>query len=134
MTHIFVAVLVCSDRSSFRYYRDFFIFALRPAECCTGHSRGGRKRSQQTKSKMIICCSCPSLVLHKMEEPISRTFLDENRFRLLFQDRMSAQNAIGYLSHNHFLSKSSTPGHFPLKLSCLLKDFLVLFVWICYSW
>ena len=34
--------------------------------------------------------SCPCLVVDYTEELISRTFLDENRFRLVSQDRMSA--------------------------------------------
>ena len=41
--------------------------------------------------------SCPSLVVPFFEELISRTFLDENRFRLVSQDRMSVENGIGYL-------------------------------------
>ena len=34
--------------------------------------------------------SCPSLVVPFFEELISRPFLDENRFRLVSHDRMSA--------------------------------------------
>ena len=34
--------------------------------------------------------SCPSLVVPFLEELISWPFLDENRFRLVSQDRMSA--------------------------------------------
>ena len=47
--------------------------------------------------------SCPNLVVPYTEELISRPFLDENRFRLVSQDRISAQNAIGYLV---FVSRS----------------------------
>ena len=35
------------------------------------------------------------LVLPYTEEPISQPFLGENRFRLVFQDRMGPKNAIG---------------------------------------
>ena len=45
----------------------------------------------------VFLYSCPSLVVPFFEELISRPFLDENRFRLVSQDRMSAQNGIGYL-------------------------------------
>ena len=47
--------------------------------------------------------SCPSLVVPFFEELISRPFLDENRFRLVSQDHISAQNAICYLV---FVSRS----------------------------
>ena len=40
--------------------------------------------------KKSFSYSCPSLVVDYREELISRTFLDENRFRLVSQDRMSA--------------------------------------------
>ena len=53
--------------------------------------------------------SCPSIVLPYTEEVISRTFLGENRFRLV--------------SHDHFLYKSSTPDSFLLKLPRWLRDF-----------
>ena len=53
--------------------------------------------------------SCQSLVLPYTEEVISRTFLGENRFRLV--------------SHDHFLYKSSTPDSLPLKLPRWLRDF-----------
>ena len=39
---------------------------------------------------IAIIYSCPSLVVPFLEELISRPFLDENRFRLVSQDRMSA--------------------------------------------
>ena len=41
--------------------------------------------------------SCPNLVVPYTEKLISRPFLDENRFRLVSQDRISAQNVIGYM-------------------------------------
>ena len=47
--------------------------------------------------------SCPCLVVQYTEELISRTFLGEIQFQLVSQDRISAQNAIGYLV---FVSRS----------------------------
>ena len=40
--------------------------------------------------------SWPNLVVPYTEELISRLFVDENWFRLMLLDRMSAKNAIGY--------------------------------------
>ena len=57
----------------------------------------------ETIFAFIKSYSCPSLVVPFLEELISRPFLDENRFRLVSQDRMSAKNAIGYLV---FISRS----------------------------
>ena len=48
-------------------------------------------------SEINFTYSCPNLVVPYTEEIISRPFLDENRFRLVSQDRISAQNGIGYL-------------------------------------
>ena len=47
--------------------------------------------------QLVTLYSCPNRVVPYTEELISRPFLDENRFRLVSQDRISAQNAIGYL-------------------------------------
>ena len=75
------------------------------------------------------------LVVPKMEELISRSLLGLFKIRLLFQDRVRSQNLRleWQCSTDHFLFKSSTPGRFPFKLQCRLKDLLVCFVWICYS-
>ena len=75
------------------------------------------------------------LVMPKMEEPISRSLLGLFIIRLLFQSRVRSQNLRleWQCSTDHFLFKSSTPGRFPFKLQCRLKDLLVCFVLICYS-
>ena len=66
---------------------------------------------------------------------ISRTFLGENQFSATdAYDHTESYRLHGFCLTITFLFNSSTPGRFPLKLPCLLKDLLVLFVWICYSW
>ena len=49
-------------------------------------------------------------------------------------DHTESYRLLGFCLTITFLFKSSTPDRFPLKLPCLLKDLLVLFVWICYKW
>ena len=49
-------------------------------------------------------------------------------------DDTESYRLLGFCLTITFLFKYSTPGRFPLKLPCLLKDLLVLFVWICYKW
>ena len=70
--------------------------------------------------------SCPSLVVPFFEELISRPFLDENRFRLVSQDRISAQNAIGYLFFHHQQLFSPPNSH---KLMLLRRRFKWIYAW-----
>ena len=65
-------------------------------------------------SKNFLTYSCPCLVVPFLEELISRTFLDENQFRLVSQDRVRSQNRIGCLV---FVSRT--------VLSCLTHSPLI---------
>ena len=59
-----------------------------------------------------FCYSCPRLKRHKTEELISRPFVGENWFRLVLQNRMSAENALGYFFFiNHVLFFCPTHTH-----------------------
>ena len=49
-----------------------------------------KEKHQDPCGLCMYIYSCPCLVVDYTEELISRTFLDENRFRLVSQDRMSS--------------------------------------------
>ena len=60
--------------------------------------------SEIYRKKSLKRYSWPNLVVPYTEELISRPFVDENWFRLMLQNRMSAKNAIGYIFfHSHIL-------------------------------
>ena len=94
-----------------------------------------KKSMSPVSAQIYFKYSLVHLVVPKMEEPISRSLLGLFIIRLLFQNRVRSQNLRleWQCSTDHFLFKSSTPGRFPFKLQCRLKDLLVCFVWICYS-
>ena len=81
--------------------------------------------------------SCPSLVVRFLEELISRTFLDENQFRLVSQDRVRSQNRIGCLV---FVSRTvlSCLTHSPLINAECQEDSIVFLLkrpkWISHRW
>ena len=70
--------------------------------------------AQVSRPTRLYLYSRPSLVVPFFEELISRTFLDENQFRLVSQDRVRSQNRIGCLV---FVSRT--------VLSCLTHSPLI---------
>ena len=87
-----MCIFQCNDYPFFWCHVFVFVHGLvllRPAWRLNGGNKAGLG-SSHCRWRRNWRYSCPCLVVDYTEELISRTFLDENRFRLVSQDRMSA--------------------------------------------
>ena len=104
---------------------------------CGGRFNDEWIQVNSSKGMKRINYSCPSLVVRFLEELISRTFLDENQFRLVSQDRVRSQNRIGCLV---FVSRTvlSCLTHSPLINAECQEDSIVFLLkrpkWISHRW